>query len=78
MNYKVYGGYMKLFVNGEEKFYKSEKLNILELLKLADVKNPDIVSVQLNGKFLNKEQYEATLLKDGDEVEFLYFIGGGR
>ncbi len=69
---------MKLIVNGEEKFFNIEKLNISELLKLSDVKNPDVVSVQVNGRFFSKEQYVTTLLNEGDEVEFLYFIGGGR
>lgn len=68
---------MKLMVNGEEKIFNVEKLNITELLKLADVKNPDVVSVQLNGKFFTKEQYSSTYLKEGDEIDFLYFIGGG-
>ncbi len=69
---------MKLIVNGEEKFFNVEKLNISELLKLSDVKNPDVVSVQVNGRFFSKEQYVTTFLNEGDEVEFLYFIGGGR
>ena len=69
---------MKLVVNGETKEFNVANLSISELLKIENVKNPDVVTVQLNGKFFSKEQYTSTILKDGDEVEFLYFIGGGR
>jgi len=33
--------------------------------------------VELNGDILEREQFEATCVKDGDAVEFLYFMGGG-
>jgi len=69
---------MKLVVNGETKEFNVANLSISDLLKIENVKNPDVVTVQLNGKFFSKEQYTSTILKDGDEVEFLYFIGGGR
>lgn len=69
---------MILIVNGEKKSFNVENLNITALLKLVEVKNPDVVSVQVNGKFFTKEQYLSTYLKDGDEVDFLYFIGGGE
>ena len=69
---------MQLVVNGEKKVYKVSELTISELLKIENVKNPEVVTVQINGNFFSKEQYTSTILKDGDEVEFLYFIGGGR
>jgi len=69
---------MKLVVNGETKEFNVANLSISDLLKIENVKNPDVVTVQLNGKFFSKEQYTSTILKDGDEVEFLYFIGGGK
>ena len=69
---------MKLVVNGETKEFNVANLSISDLLKIENVKNPDVVTVQVNGKFFSKEQYTSTTLKDGDEVEFLYFIGGGK
>lgn len=38
----------------------------------------DYVTVQLNDEFVAKEDFETLLLKDGDVVEFLYFMGGGQ
>lgn len=67
---------MNIKVNGEQKNYK-EILTVTELLKAEDVEMPDMVSVQLNGKFLERDSFSETKLKENDEVDFLYFMGGG-
>ena len=36
-----------------------------------------IEGVEINDEFIEKADFEKAL-KDGDEVEFLYFMGGGR
>jgi len=66
---------MKLLINGEKK--EVNATNITELLKVENVANPDMVSVQLNGEFVRKENFENTTLNENDEVDFLYFMGGG-
>ena len=55
----------------------SARLSVIELLALKDVEMPDMVSVQLNGNILGRSSFESTFVSDGDEVEFLYFMGGG-
>jgi len=69
---------MKLVVNGETKEFPGEQITILELLQREHVQNPQVVTVQVNGDFYSSDRYDTTLLHEGDEVEFLYFIGGGR
>lgn len=67
---------MQIKVNG--KIQKVEKtLTITELLALNQVEMPDMVSVQLNGDFVKRESFPETSLKENDEVDFLYFMGGG-
>ena len=68
---------MKLIVNGETKTFDHKTLNVTQLLTLEKVEQPDTVSVQLNQLFLQKDLFATTTLNDGDEVEFLYFMGGG-
>lgn len=68
---------MKLIVNGEETNL-SEELTVSQLLVEQKVKMPDMVSVELNGQILRRPEFESTVLKEGDKVEFLYFMGGGR
>lgn len=68
---------MKITINGKEEFIEKESLTISELLKLKNVKMPEMVSVELNGEFLEKKDYETTIVKENDKIEFLYFMGGG-
>lgn len=68
---------MNLTVNGKNETIDKESASVAEILKIFDVSQPDMVTVQLNGEFLKKEQYDTTMLKDSDEVDFLYFMGGG-
>jgi len=66
-----------ILVNGKEQILEAASISILELIKLNNVLNADMVSVQLNGEFVDREVYSSTLLKANDEVDFLYFMGGG-
>ena len=55
----------------------SQPLNVSELIKQSDVQQPEMVSVQVNEEFAEREDWETIQLKDGDKVDFLYFMGGG-
>ena len=68
---------MDVKINGEQKNFENQ-LTVTELLKEEKVDMPDMVTVQVNGEILNKDNYASTSLKEGDEVEFLYFMGGGN
>ena len=67
---------MKLTINGDVKEIK-DGIVLSELLIIEDVEQPDMVSVQLNDEFLTKDEYPTSTLKDGDQINFLYFMGGG-
>ncbi len=68
---------MKITINGEEKEI-SGTMNVVELLKSQDVEQPEMVSVELNGTILRRENFEATLVNENDTLEFIYFMGGGQ
>ncbi len=69
---------MKIIVNGKELSFNESKLLLIDLIKLNNVKQPEMVSVQLNGAFVSREDFQSTHVKEGDEVDFLYFMGGGQ
>lgn len=69
---------MIIKVNGETQRLDEQQLPVSELLSRCNVESPDLVSVQLNGKFLDRNQFDSTHLKENDEVDFLYFLGGGQ
>lgn len=39
--------------------------------------NPARIAVEKNGDIVPKTQYETSVLKDGDTVEIVSFVGGG-
>jgi len=69
---------MLVVVNGEKKDYKKSDILITELLEINEVKHPKMVSVQLNGEFVEREDFETTKVIENDSVDFLYFMGGGQ
>lgn len=66
----------KIIVNGEQQDV-SLPLNVAQLLQLNQVEQPEMVSVQLNEEFADRGDWEKIQIKEGDEVDFLYFMGGG-
>ena len=67
----------KIYVNGDAQEVNLP-LNVSELIKQSDVQQPDMVSVQVNEEFAEREDWETIQLKEGDKVDFLYFMGGGN
>ena len=47
---------------------------LVEILTL----NPGQVAVELNGQIIKREQWDDCLLKSGDRVEVVHFVGGGE
>ena len=65
-----------LLLSGKVKEYE-DGLNVTQLIEKENVETPEYVTVSVNDEFIEKADFEKAL-KDGDEVEFLYFMGGGR
>lgn len=67
---------MKIRVAGNKKEYE-EGLTLPQLIEKEDVENPEYVTVTINDEFVSRDDFEKTVIQDGDEIEFLYFMGGG-
>lgn len=67
---------MTITVAGNKKEY-DEGLTVRKLIEAEDVDNPLYVTVTINDEFVKSEDFDTQELKDGDVVEFLYFMGGG-
>ena len=68
---------MTIEINGEAAEISGE-ITVTALLAERDVEQPDMVSVELNGEILSRVDFDSTMVKEADKVEFLYFMGGGR
>ena len=67
---------MKVTVNGES-VELEKSLNINDFLVAVKADQPEYVTVQKNGEFLQRVDFDTTFVEEGDEIEFLYFMGGG-
>lgn len=66
----------KIIVNGENQDV-TLPLSLLDLMKQNNVEQPDMVSVQINEEFVERDNFPSTQIQEGDTVDFLYFMGGG-
>ena len=66
----------KIIVNGE---YQEVELplTVSDLIKSNNVFQPEMVSVQVNEEFVEREDFDTLQIKENDSVDFLYFMGGG-
>lgn len=67
---------MRLTVAGKTKDYE-DGITVAKLIELENVETPEYVTVTVNDEFVESGDFGNTVLKDGDTVEFLYFMGGG-
>jgi len=69
---------MLIKVNGKDQSIQKNAVSVSELLKSNKVESIEMVSVQLNGNFIDKNDFDKISLKENDELDFLYFMGGGE
>ncbi len=66
---------MQVIINGKSEDVQAG--NVMEVLKHKEV-DPHMVAVELNTQIVERDQLESTQVKDGDKLELLFFMGGGR
>jgi len=62
-------------INGKQTEFL-EKQTVQDFLYSKDLE-PQKVVVELNTKILSHEEWQETILKDGDSLEIISFVGGG-
>jgi len=50
---------------------------VMDLLKTKGI-DPQMVAVELNDAMIERDHLATTPIKEGDRVEFLFYMGGGR
>ena len=67
---------MQIVVSGERREVE-ENTTVSKLLQLENVEMPEYVSVSVNEEFVQRPDFDVRILREGDVVEFLYYMGGG-
>lgn len=65
---------MVITVNGKPEDIQASVL--LDLLRAKQIE-PQMVAVELNDVMIERDRLDSTPLKEGDRVEFLFYMGGG-
>lgn len=68
---------MTITVAGVKKEY-ADGTTVAQLIEAEKVETPEYVTVTINDDFVESGTFDTTVIKDGDSVEFLYFMGGGQ
>jgi len=66
---------LRVHVNGESRELP-EELTLSELVGQLSLA-PERLAVELNREVVRRAMWEATTLRDGDQVEIVHFVGGG-
>jgi len=67
---------MTIYLNGKKDDIE-DNMSISKLLKFRNIR-PEVVTVELNEEIVEKDKYQAILLKPEDKLEFVYYMGGGK
>ena len=66
---------IKIILNGKPNEIKTA-MTVADLLTQWRMR-PELVTVEINENILQKLDYESTEIKEGDKVEFIFYMGGG-
>lgn len=66
---------MTIILNGQERDISNT--TSLSTLVSSMIKKPEHVIAELNGQIIPREQWDNLILKQGDVLELVTFVGGG-
>lgn len=67
---------MKILLNDREEEFSFNSITVNEMLLLKKFSFRMRI-IKINGKLINKENYDSAIIRDGDTVHMLYLMSGG-
>ena len=67
---------MQITLNNRIEALQGARITVSELLKAKKFTFKMLI-IKINGKLIEKTGYDATVIKDGDDVQVLHLISGG-
>jgi sulfur carrier protein len=67
---------MQIQLNGEPRMMTTGESTVADLLRELEIR-PDRVAVEINLDIVDRQEFERRVLREGDRVEVISFIGGG-
>ncbi|MCS6873736.1 MAG: sulfur carrier protein ThiS [Pyrinomonadaceae bacterium] len=66
---------MKILVNGQEKELE-KPISLSELLERFELP-VERIAVEVNEEVISRANWSKVLIKEGDKIEIVHFVGGG-
>ncbi|NTU95067.1 MAG: sulfur carrier protein ThiS [Bacteroidales bacterium] len=67
---------MKIMLNNRAEVIEGDVFSISQIMVIKSFKFRMLV-VRLNDRLIKKEEYETTLVKDGDDLKIIHLVSGG-
>ena len=67
---------MNITLNNRPEEFNLEEMTVDKMIELKKFSFKMRV-IKINGRFIKKEKYSTTIIRDGDEVQMLYLMSGG-
>jgi thiamine biosynthesis protein ThiS len=67
---------MRIVLNNREEEFERDVMTVSDMI---DIKNFSfkLKIIKINGKLVSRDQYDSTLINDGDNVQMFYLMSGG-
>jgi thiamine biosynthesis protein ThiS len=67
---------MKIILNNRYESFDKSQMSISEIMEIKKFSYQKII-VKLNNTFIEKEDYQHTMVKEGDNLMILHLLAGG-
>ena len=67
---------MKIILNNNPESFDIGNCSVNELLRMKNFTFKMLI-IKINGKLIRKDEYDTTLISEGDDVNVLHLISGG-
>jgi len=67
---------MKILLNDREEEFEKGTISVSEMLLLKKFSFKMRI-IKINGVLISKDNYDSTIIHDGDKVQMLYLMSGG-
>lgn len=68
---------MLIQINGEPREFSEQQLFLTELIEELSLA-PQRIAVEVNKQIVRRDAWGHTTINEGDQIEIVHFVGGGR
>lgn len=67
---------MKIVLNNREEVFERDVMTVSDMITLKSF-SFKLKIIKINGKLIPRDQYESSVINDGDIVQMFYLMSGG-